>query len=247
MTGWFTLRRMLDEQADARLVLDRLEKAAADWKRLGESRDETVWSAAQIAETARLDVEFLGAGEREFLDASRRSRQKGAGRVLLLVPVVLASICGAAAMKARRELDARLAAYRGGVALAEAERMAETDDVERRCLRLKPPAAGGRRAAVGGDPPGADGAQRRNTARPPRKSRPRSRWTSIAPRCRAPFERSSRASSICASSCGGAGTSRPSPRAGAAPEGPRRRGGVPPEARRAREARAPSEPAGPAG
>ncbi len=140
VTGWFTLRRMLDEQADARLVLDRLEKAAADWKRLGESRD-TLWSAAQIAETARLDVEFLGAGEREFLDASRRShkrRRRLQAGVLLLVPVVLASIYGAAAMKARRELDARLAAYRGEAAgaLAEAERMAaETDDVERRCFQ----------------------------------------------------------------------------------------------------------------
>jgi formylglycine-generating enzyme required for sulfatase activity len=137
VTGWFTLRRMLDEQAEARVVRDRLETAAADWKRLGKGAD-VLWGAAQLAETARLDIEFLSSGEKDFLEEShkalKRRRRLRAG-LLLLVPVVLVFIYGAAQMKARRDLEARLQGYlrEAAAALADAEAQArEADDGERR-------------------------------------------------------------------------------------------------------------------
>ncbi len=139
VTGWFTLRRMLDEQAEARVVRDRLETAVADWKRLQKGA-EVLWGTAQLAETARLDIEFLTAGEKEFLAAShnaqKRRRRLRAG-LLLLVPVVLVSIYGAAQMKARRDVEVRLAAYlrEAAAALADAEGLArEADDGERRAF-----------------------------------------------------------------------------------------------------------------
>lgn len=139
VTGWFTLRRMLDEQAEARVVRDRLETAAADWKRLGKDR-EALWGAVQLAETARLDVDFLSQVERDFLEASRRRltlRRRRRGALALLVPIVAASIYGFAALTSRRDLEARLARHRGEAAaiLSEADRKrAALDDVERRAF-----------------------------------------------------------------------------------------------------------------
>lgn len=139
VTGWHTLRRMLDEEAEARAVRERLETAAADWKRLGRGRD-ALWGAAQLAEAARLEPEFLRPGEREFLEASRArlaQRRRLRAALLLLVPVVIASIYGFGALKARRDLEARLARYRGEAAevLADAaRRKAALDETERRAF-----------------------------------------------------------------------------------------------------------------
>ncbi len=139
VTGWFTLRRMLDEQAEARVVRDRLETAAADWKRLGKNR-EALWGGVQLAETARLDVEFLSQVERDFLEASRRrlsQRRRLRAGLALLVPIVAASIYGFAALASRRDLEDRLARYRGEAAavLTEADRLKGTlDDVEQRAF-----------------------------------------------------------------------------------------------------------------
>ena len=139
VTGWFTLRRMLDEQAEARIVRDRLETAAADWKRLGKSRD-ALWGSVQLAEAARLEVEYLSQAERDFLDASRgavASRRRLRIGLLLLVPVVAASIYGFAALRARRDLEVKLARYRvdAGAVLAEAEqKKAALDEAERRAF-----------------------------------------------------------------------------------------------------------------
>jgi eukaryotic-like serine/threonine-protein kinase len=139
VTGWFTLRRLLDEQAEALAVRDRLEKAAADWKRLGRNR-EALWGAVQLAEAARLDAAFLTQVERDFLEASRArvaQRRRLRAALVLLVPALIASIYGFAALKARRDLQGRLVQLRAEAAgmLAEAERVKGTlDDAERQAF-----------------------------------------------------------------------------------------------------------------
>ena len=139
VTGWHTLRRFLDEEDAARVVRDRLETAAADYRRLGRV-PEALWGASQLAEADRLDPEFLSASEREFLAASRarvKQRKRLRAALLVLVPVVLISMYSVAALKARRDVAARLEGHRreAASALAEAaKKRGEVDDVERRAF-----------------------------------------------------------------------------------------------------------------
>ncbi len=139
VTGWHTLRRMLDEEDEARVVRDRLEKASTDWKRLGRSK-EALWGAAQLAEAARLDPEFLSAAERDFLAACRarlKQRRRSRAALLVLIPLVLISMYTVAAVKARRDVAVRIAGYQreAASALAAATRHKdEIDAVERRAF-----------------------------------------------------------------------------------------------------------------
>jgi serine/threonine protein kinase/formylglycine-generating enzyme required for sulfatase activity len=139
LAGWFTLRKWLDEEAEARVVKDRLERAAADFKRLGGDRG-ALWGAAQIAEAERLDPLLLGPGERAFLAESRRRVARARRLKLaaaLLAPVLIASIYAVAALRARGEVDDRIAGHmrRAAAALAQADReRARLSGLETRAL-----------------------------------------------------------------------------------------------------------------
>jgi formylglycine-generating enzyme required for sulfatase activity len=71
--GWGTLARWMAEAQEERALRHRLETAAAEWQRLGRSR-ELLWSGQQLAELDVRGLDALGPREQEFLAASRRAR-----------------------------------------------------------------------------------------------------------------------------------------------------------------------------
>lgn len=135
--NWATLRGWLEEQLESRVVRQRLEAAAAEWERLGRSREE-LWSARQIAEAAAVDLGELGVRDAEFLRASKRAvRRSRVMRTLAIAtaPLVFGLFYGAAKIGAGREQARRVGAY---VTDAEALRVearkkdAEVEDLRKR-------------------------------------------------------------------------------------------------------------------
>ncbi len=111
--GWDTLRRWLEEYAESRTARQRLEVAAAEWRRLGRVK-EALWGGRQLAEAAILDAADIGPREAEFLSASRQRAQLGKHlrtAVLLAVPLTLLFFYGAVQYMAQKELHRRVAAY----------------------------------------------------------------------------------------------------------------------------------------
>jgi serine/threonine protein kinase/formylglycine-generating enzyme required for sulfatase activity len=111
--GWATLRDWLDAQAETRAVRQRLEAAAAEWERLGRTR-EVLWSARQLAEAAPIAVEELHPREVAFLGSSRRSvRTKRIVRnaTIVAIPALLGLVYGVVSLQARREIDRQVAAH----------------------------------------------------------------------------------------------------------------------------------------
>lgn len=125
ISGWSTLREWLDEQAEIRVVRQRLEAASTEWERLGRIRD-ALWSAKQLSEAGALRAEHLQPREQEFLRASRRAirnRKLARNALIAAIPVLALSVYGAVEYKSRRDLDKRVAKHLGEakVALREAE------------------------------------------------------------------------------------------------------------------------------
>jgi formylglycine-generating enzyme required for sulfatase activity len=123
---WQTLRGWIHDDADRRVVKERLARAAAEWQRLGRPR-EGLWSARQLAEAEKLDS--LSAREQEFVDLSRRTIARSrivrwtlaVGVVLALAGVYVAVRISDQNERARR-VDEQLADARG--ALVRAGRLA---------------------------------------------------------------------------------------------------------------------------
>ncbi|HET9450965.1 MAG TPA: serine/threonine-protein kinase, partial [Aggregicoccus sp.] len=93
--SWPTLQRWLEEDAESRVVRERLAQAAAEWERLGRKR-EALWGARQLQELQPLgDAEELArlpTREQGFIAAShaglrrrRRLRLWAAGGLALLL------------------------------------------------------------------------------------------------------------------------------------------------------------------
>jgi formylglycine-generating enzyme required for sulfatase activity len=123
--GWRTLRQWLEEHAESRAVRQRLETAAAEWRRLGRSR-EALWGVRQLNETAVLEVGEIGNREREFIVASQRQarrRQRLYSAALLAVPTILALGYATAQYMARRDLQLHVGQFidKGLKELADAE------------------------------------------------------------------------------------------------------------------------------
>jgi serine/threonine protein kinase/formylglycine-generating enzyme required for sulfatase activity len=113
LTGWSALRRLVDEERDGRRVRQRIELAAAEWERLGKSRD-ALWGKAQLAEAAQVPSDDLGPREAAFVRASQRALERqtrGRRLMLVTVPLLLIAIFGAAELRARRALEARVATH----------------------------------------------------------------------------------------------------------------------------------------
>jgi eukaryotic-like serine/threonine-protein kinase len=123
VTTWGTLRSWLSNQAEARAVRGRLERAAAEWNRLGRPRG-ALWRKVQLAEAAPIEPARLAPREREFLRRSRaaaRLRRVGAVVAIAALPLVAAAAYGGSRWLAHRARDREIA-----------ERLAEADAVMRR-------------------------------------------------------------------------------------------------------------------
>ena len=111
--GWSTLGKWLEEFAESRAAKQRLESAAAEWRRLSRS-SEGLWSTQQLAESAVIDAADIGSKEAEFLEASRKhQRKRQIVRNLLIgsIPLLAGLTYGAAEYAAHRNLSKRIASY----------------------------------------------------------------------------------------------------------------------------------------
>jgi eukaryotic-like serine/threonine-protein kinase len=92
--GWGTLRQWMVEDADQRIMADRVHAAAGEWDRLKRARD-ALWGPRQLGETARVVETELVPLDREFLAASRRKvvRRRWAIRgAIVAVPALVVAI-----------------------------------------------------------------------------------------------------------------------------------------------------------
>ncbi|HEU4727063.1 MAG TPA: SUMF1/EgtB/PvdO family nonheme iron enzyme [Kofleriaceae bacterium] len=161
---WDTLRGWLSQSVERRAIGQRLERAAAEWERLGRAR-EARWSRKQLAEAAGVDEPPAGTREAGFLIASRRSIRRR--RVLswaaaVALPLAAISIYGISELSHRRDVDRRVALYqrqadaafgRANAALRDHERLRasafeafDAMERERGELRWKQAVAAARRA-----------------------------------------------------------------------------------------------------
>jgi len=119
LDGWQTLRGWHERSRDDRAARERLERAAADWARLGRPADG-LWRARQLAEVARLEPPPTGP-DAAFVAASRRAARRARWRwrigVAALPTIALAVWLGLrAAEHARR--DRAVARHRAAAAAA---------------------------------------------------------------------------------------------------------------------------------
>ncbi|WP_438017436.1 protein kinase [Sorangium sp. So ce315] len=112
ITAWPRLRDWLDDDAGARTLRERIERAAAEWERLGRPL-EALWGRRQLAEIERLNELPSSEVVRAFVDASRRSerlrrfRLPAAAAVLTIAAV---AAWGGARLAQHREVSSRIAA-----------------------------------------------------------------------------------------------------------------------------------------
>ncbi|KFE67978.1 bifunctional serine/threonine-protein kinase/formylglycine-generating enzyme family protein [Hyalangium minutum] len=131
VTGWKTLARWLAEAAERREVQARLESSAAQWERLGHTRD-VLWGSRQLAETAVLDPGELTRREQEFLEESRRTvvRSRRARRALAAgFLLLLGLVYGSGRLRERMQLEEQVRTL-----LAESTRGLEQARGEREAL-----------------------------------------------------------------------------------------------------------------
>ncbi|WP_437991637.1 nSTAND1 domain-containing NTPase [Sorangium sp. So ce145] len=127
--GWDTLHGWLSGDAERRAVVHRIERAAAEWERLGRPAD-ALWGDRQLRELRGVADEALGPRERAFLSASRRmARRRTAARwaAALGVPLLVGAAVVAARLSAARALDRRVDAHVGQASLALAEARAGSE------------------------------------------------------------------------------------------------------------------------
>jgi serine/threonine protein kinase/formylglycine-generating enzyme required for sulfatase activity len=153
LTGWDALRGWLGHGEQRRAARQRLERAAAEWERLGRPA-ELLYGDRQLSEAAEVGREALGPRESEFFARSRRASRvrrirRWAGAIGL--PLLLMSGVGVVRFQARAQLETRVAAQ-----LAEARTQAElarkhAEEAGRlrqeAFIRFDTPGAGNREAA----------------------------------------------------------------------------------------------------
>ncbi|WP_437874494.1 nSTAND1 domain-containing NTPase [Sorangium sp. So ce513] len=111
--GWDTLRGWLSGDAERRAVAHRLERAAAEWDRLGRAA-EALWSERQLGEARAVDPTALGPREAAFLSASRRAalrRRLGRWAAALAIPLIAGLGVALARAEAARAVDRSVAAH----------------------------------------------------------------------------------------------------------------------------------------
>ncbi len=128
--GWPTLGAWLASEAQGQALRERLGAAAAEWERLGRTR-EALWRARQLKELADVDSTGLSERERHFLGASAAAVRRG--RVLVVVaimavPLLLATTYVSVVVRARGELARRVDAERATAARALSDARAKRAD-----------------------------------------------------------------------------------------------------------------------
>jgi eukaryotic-like serine/threonine-protein kinase len=135
LVSWPTLQGWLKRGAADHAVRLRVEKAAADWERMGRPRD-LLWGRRQLAQTTALDREAMAPREVAFLATSRaaivRRRLIGAGAVAVLA--ICAIVVGLTIRaRARHELETVIAdqVRAATTALDDARELARQRDAAR--------------------------------------------------------------------------------------------------------------------
>jgi serine/threonine protein kinase/formylglycine-generating enzyme required for sulfatase activity len=111
LQGWRTLRSWLHEDADRRVLLERLRHAAGEWQRLGRLR-EALWSPRQLAECAALTLDELNPTEAVFLERSRRAVRRARWTrwgAVLATPLIVAVALGFNEIRSRELVGSRVA------------------------------------------------------------------------------------------------------------------------------------------
>ena len=134
--GWSTLRLWLDEHAESRAVRQSLERATADWMRLGRAR-EALWGTRQLAQTSHLESEQLTPQEAEFITISQRQVQRSRHfrrSLFFLLPIAILLPYLALKLKTRSDLNKRVEVMgaQGQVALRAARESGESANAQRR-------------------------------------------------------------------------------------------------------------------
>jgi len=94
ITGWGTLRDWLGGEAERRAARQRVERAAAEWERLGRSR-EALFHRRQLVEVAALAPASLGSREQAFLRRSRSAARRRRALGVLAVAAIALTAAGA--------------------------------------------------------------------------------------------------------------------------------------------------------
>lgn len=109
---WDTLRGWLSRDGERRAIAQRLERATAEWDRLGRVR-EALWSGKQLAEVASVTVLPASARESAFLAASERDarrRRRLRWTAALAAPLTALAVVGGIRYQRSHEIAARVAA-----------------------------------------------------------------------------------------------------------------------------------------
>jgi len=107
---WETLRGWLDEDIGHRALRHRVQVAAAEWERLGRTR-EGLWQERQVQEAQVLELAELGVNEHAFVLASRaalRLRRLRRRLIALQVAAAVAAIAAVLLYLNNRSVDALL-------------------------------------------------------------------------------------------------------------------------------------------
>lgn len=97
ISGWPALRDWLDEAAHVRAAADRVERAAAEWQRLGRP-DDALLTGPSLERLEGLEGLELAARESAFVDASRNAARGARRRRILAraaVPILLLGVTAA--------------------------------------------------------------------------------------------------------------------------------------------------------
>jgi eukaryotic-like serine/threonine-protein kinase len=133
--GWDTLRGWRGHDVERSVARQRLQRAAAEWDRLGRPHD-SLWTGRQLLEVAELAPRALGSVEAAFLAQSRRAarrRRHLRHAVVLGIPILVGLGFLGARLIAHRNLQDAIAEH-----VATAQRSLErAGDLEREVVELR--------------------------------------------------------------------------------------------------------------
>ncbi|RYZ44185.1 MAG: NACHT domain-containing protein [Myxococcaceae bacterium] len=135
LTGWDTLRGWMGEDEQRRAVRHRLERAAAEWDRLGRPV-ELLYAGRQLTEATDAGTRPGRSREKDFLARSRQvARRRRAVRwtAAIAAPLALLGAVVVTRLQARAQLEGRIAQQLRDARVAVAA--AHTADVEAERLR----------------------------------------------------------------------------------------------------------------
>jgi formylglycine-generating enzyme required for sulfatase activity len=133
--GWDTLRGWRGHDIERSVARQRLQRAAAEWERLGRPAD-ALWTGRRLVEVAELSPRALGSVEAAFLAQSRRAARRRRylrHAVVLGVPILFGLGFVGARIVAHRQLQDAIAQH-----VAAAQRsVVRAGDLEREVAELR--------------------------------------------------------------------------------------------------------------